>query len=69
MMVEHVPDSRLVYQKNPDYFAFDEKYPENKLPYVDEVVQVIMPDSATQKAALRSGQLDVQADGVSGTDQ
>ena len=69
MMVEHVPDSRLVYQKNPNYFAFDEKYPENKLPYVDEIVQVIMPDAATQKAALRSGQLDVQADGVSGTDQ
>jgi peptide/nickel transport system substrate-binding protein len=37
--------------KNPDYYRAGE-------PHVDQVVGLIIPDTATQLAALRSGQLD-----------
>ena len=45
--------------KYPNYWGFDEKYPENRLPYVDEIVGLIMPDPAARLAALRSGQIDM----------
>jgi peptide/nickel transport system substrate-binding protein len=54
-----VEDVALTYTKNPDYWGFDEKFPDNRLPYVDEFRGVIMPDESTRLAALRSGQLDV----------
>ena len=50
--------SSLTYEKNPDYWGFDEKYPENRLPYVDEIKALVMPETATQLAALRSGKAD-----------
>ena len=37
MLTDQVRDSSTTYTKNPDYFAFDEKYPENRLPYADEI--------------------------------
>ena len=40
------------------YWAFDEKFPENRLPYADEIQILIMPDAATRLAALRSGKID-----------
>ena len=53
-----VEGSSLTYTKNPDYWGHDEKFPENRLPYVDELKLLIMPEEATRLAALRSGQLD-----------
>ena len=44
--------------RNPDYWGFDEKYPENQLPYVDELKALWMEDEATRTAALRTGQVD-----------
>ena len=46
------------YAKNPDYWGFDEKFPENRLPYFEGLTALIMKDPATFLAALRSGQLD-----------
>ena len=45
--------------KNPDYWAHDERYPQNKLPYIDSVKYLIIPDDDTALEAMRSGQLDV----------
>ena len=45
--------------KNTDYYGYDERYPQNKLPYVDEFRLVCIPDMATALAALRTGQLDI----------
>ena len=53
-----VEGSSYTWTKNPDYWGFDEKYPENRLPYIDTVKTLIMPEEATYLAALRSGQLD-----------
>ena len=46
------------YTKNPDYWGYDEKYPENRLPYVDDIRFLLMPEVATRLAALRSGKID-----------
>ena len=43
----------------PDYWGFDEKFPHNRLPYVDEINALIMTDPAARLAALRSGKVDV----------
>ena len=58
MMTDFVPDSSLTFTKNPNYWGFDEKYPENRLPYVDELKALYMKEDATIMAALRSGQAD-----------
>ena len=65
MIEEHVRDSHVTLNKNPDYWAHDEKYPENKLPYADSVVIRIIPDPATQIAALRTGKVDHHWTGMS----
>ena len=59
MWTDWVKGTSLTYTKNPDYWGNDEKFPENRLPYVDEVKLLIMPEEATRLAALRSGQVDV----------
>ncbi len=58
MLTDFVEDSSVTYEKNPDYWGYDEKYPQNRLPYVDGVKRLIMPDEATRVAALRSGKID-----------
>ena len=58
MLTEWVENSSMTYSKNPDYWDYDEKYPENRLPYIDQINRLIMPEKETQLAALRSGRLD-----------
>ena len=48
----------MTWEKNPDYWGFDEKYPENRLPYVDKIRALVMPEVATYMAVLRTGKLD-----------
>ena len=50
--------SSATWTKNPDYWGYDEKYPQNRLPYVDEVRQLVIPEEATIMAAIRSAKLD-----------
>ncbi len=58
MLTERVEGSSITWTKNPDYWGYDEKYPQNRLPYVDEIRSPIMPEEATYLAALRSGRVD-----------
>ena len=57
-LVDWVEGSSLTFTKYPNYWAFDEKYPDNRLPYIDEVAWLIMPEESTRVAAFRSGQID-----------
>ena len=57
-MTDWTRGSSVTYSKNPDYWGYDEKYPENRLPYPDELRTLVMPELATQLAALRSGRID-----------
>ncbi len=59
IMADYVAGSSLTYNKNPDYWGYDEKYPQNRLPYLDRVKELIIPDQSTRIAALRTGKLDV----------
>ena len=58
-MVEADLGSSITYDRNPNYWKDDEKFPGNRLPYVDRIVVLTMGDEATRLAALRSGQVDV----------
>ena len=60
MLTDLVEGSSVTYNKNPNYWSDDEKYPGNRLPYIDELRVPVMPDAATRIAALRTGKIDYQ---------
>jgi peptide/nickel transport system substrate-binding protein len=55
---DYVTGSSATFVKNPDYWGYDERNPKNKLPYVDSVKYLIIPDNATAMAAMRTGKID-----------
>ena len=58
-LTEVVKGASLKWTRVPDYWGFDEKFPQNRLPYVDEINAVVMADHAARLAALRSGKIDM----------
>jgi ABC-type transport system substrate-binding protein len=54
----YVENSYYQMVRNPNYWATDERFPENKLPYIDTVKVYIIGDEATAKAQLRTGKID-----------
>lgn len=58
MLTDFVSGSAATYTRNPDYWGYDERYPENQLPYADTLKEVVIADMATVMAAMRSGQID-----------
>jgi ABC-type transport system substrate-binding protein len=67
MLTDYVSGSSATLTKNPNYWGYDERFPQNQLPYVNAVKYLIMPDIATALAALRSGKIDV-LDGLAVSD-
>ncbi|MBI3040911.1 MAG: hypothetical protein HYY80_04605, partial [Chloroflexi bacterium] len=57
MLENYVGASSLTYVKNPNYWARDPFFPENRLPYMDGFKVLIIPDKSTATAALRVGKL------------
>ena len=55
MLADWTKGSSFTWEKNPDYWHNDEKYPENPLPYIDRLRALIMPEVATYLAAMRTG--------------
>jgi ABC-type transport system substrate-binding protein len=64
ILQEFVPDVSATLLKNPNYWGYDERHPENKLPYVDTLKLMIIPDQKTTIAEMRAGRIDV-ADQIS----
>ena len=58
MLTDVVEGVSMTFTRNPDYWGFDEKYPDNRLPYIDELTGLIMTEEATIVAGLRSGGID-----------
>ncbi len=58
MLTDFVPESSIVYSRNPNYWGYDERHPENQLPYIDTFRIIVIPDASTQLAALRTGKID-----------
>lgn len=68
ILEDYVKGSALTFSKNPNYWATDEKYPENRLPYIDECRINIISDKSTRLAALRTGKLDIMY-GITGKEK
>jgi len=66
MLVDFVSGSNLTYNKNPDYWGHDPRYPQNQVPYADTIKLLIINDSSTRLAALRTGQIDTMNSGAGG---
>jgi peptide/nickel transport system substrate-binding protein len=59
MLTDYVEGSAATYVKNPDYWGYDQNYPQNRLPYVDRVEMLCVTDPSTQLAAIRTGKADL----------
>jgi len=44
--------------RNPDYWGYDARYPQNKLPYVDKLKVLIITNEDEALEAMRTGKLD-----------
>ena len=53
-----VEGSSITFAKSPNYWGYDEKYPENRLPYMDQLEVLVIIDPATRLAAIRTGKVD-----------
>jgi ABC-type transport system substrate-binding protein len=58
VLSEYVQDNSMTFVKNENYYGYDERYPENKLPYIDKVTLVYIADSANVLAQAMAGSLD-----------
>jgi ABC-type transport system substrate-binding protein len=52
-------DASMTYVASTNYYDYDERHPENKLPYLDEIEFVQIEDSANVLTQFISGQLDI----------
>ena len=58
MITDLVPQVSITWTRNPNHWRFDEKYPDNRLPYIDEMKGLEINEVATMLAGLRSGKID-----------
>ena len=58
-LTDVVPGSSLTVSRNPNYWEIDPIHPDlqNRLPYLDEITLLAIPDAAAKTAAFRSGQV------------
>jgi peptide/nickel transport system substrate-binding protein len=55
-VTQYVPGEKTVLGRNPHYYGFDSQ--NQRLPYLDEVVFLIVPDQDSADLKFRSGELD-----------
>jgi peptide/nickel transport system substrate-binding protein len=58
MLTDYVEGSAYTWTKNPDYWGYDEKYPQNRLPYIDQLKALVIPENTARISALRTGKID-----------
>ena len=58
ILKDFAADNHAYLDKNPNYWGHDERYPENKLPYVDKLTLKIIPDHKEALAEMRAGRID-----------
>jgi len=62
ILTDYVSGSSITATRNPNYYLADPKYPQNKLPYPDQIKIVVITDSSTALSALRTGKIDLIQD-------
>ena len=60
-LTDFVEGSSATWEKNPNYWGYDEKFPQNRLPYIDELKSLLIPDMAARLAGLRTGKIDMMS--------
>jgi len=58
ILTDVVSGSSATMVRNPTYWGYDERYPQNQLPYISTVKYLIIPNSNTVQAAVRTGKID-----------
>ena len=58
VLSDYVVDNSMTFTKNENYYDYDERYPENKLPYIDTINLVYIADSSNVLAQAMAGELD-----------
>jgi peptide/nickel transport system substrate-binding protein len=53
---DYIPESRMTFKKNPNYWRVDEDG--NRLPYLDGMEYIFLSEPSAQVEALRGGQVD-----------
>ena len=59
ILQDFVPGISATLIKNPNYWGHDERYPQNRLPYIDTLKVLVIPDEVAALTALRAGKVDV----------
>jgi peptide/nickel transport system substrate-binding protein len=59
IVTDYVAGSAMTYSRNPNYWHYDERYPQNKLPYVDTFRMLSIPDASTIRSAVRTGKIEI----------
>lgn len=58
VLTEYVADNHYTFVKNENYYDYDERYPENKLPYIETITLQKYNDSTSVLSDFFSGNLD-----------
>ena len=66
MLTDFVQVTSITFDRNPDYWGYDERYPNNQLPYADVLKYVQIKDMSTAIAAMRTGKIDMIVDQMGG---
>jgi peptide/nickel transport system substrate-binding protein len=59
ILADYVAGSSITYNKHPNYWENDPLNPTYKLPYIDQLRLLIIPDRSSILASFRTGQIDM----------
>ena len=62
MLTDHTDGVSWTYERNPNYWYRDERFPGMQVPFADQLRLLIIPERSSQIAALRSGKIDMLAE-------
>jgi peptide/nickel transport system substrate-binding protein len=62
MLTDFASGTSLTFSRNPNYWGYDERHPENQLPYASELKILHIADVSAILAAMRTGQIDMIPD-------
>jgi peptide/nickel transport system substrate-binding protein len=59
ILTDFVSGGSATMVRNPTYWGTDERHTQNKLPYVDKLQVLVIPQAATALAAVRAGKISI----------
>jgi len=58
VLTDWVDSTAMKLTANTNYWGYDERYPQNRLPYISGLTVLIIPQTSTALAAMRVGKID-----------